>query len=48
MKEIIDLLQSHTWRGESENIDIAKGKHEMTLTWSGMVDKIKRIWQSKR
>ena len=48
MKEIINLLQSHSWIGESENIDIAKGKYEMTITWSGMIDKIKRIWQLKR
>ena len=47
MKEIINLLQSHSWRGESENIDIAKGKYEMTITWSGMIDKIKRIWLKK-
>lgn len=44
MKEIIDLLQSHHWMGQSKNIDIAKGKYEMTLTWSGMIDKIKRIF----
>ena len=48
MKEIIDLLQSHHWMGQSKNIDIAKGKYELILTWSAMIDKIKRIWQLKK
>ena len=48
MREIIDLLQSHHWQGQSENIDIAKGKYELILTWSGMIDKIKRLWQLKK
>jgi len=31
---LIELLQADDWRGESENIDIAKGKCKIPNNWS--------------
>jgi hypothetical protein len=42
MKEIIELLQSHTWLVNDEIIEIAKGKYEYPSTLKGWGEKIKR------
>lgn len=42
MKQILDLLQVEEWYGSSEIIEIAKGKYELSTTWSGWYKKIKR------
>ncbi len=49
MKTILDLLQSNDWiNSGSEEIEIAKGRNELPLTWGGLSAKIRRIWQSKK
>lgn len=47
MKELLDLLHSQEWFGVSENVDIAKGKHEMVTNWRDATQKIKRQWLRK-
>lgn len=45
---IIILLQSDAWYGVSENIEIAKGKHQLPTTLKQGKNKIVRAWQSKK
>lgn len=40
--ETIKLLQSSTWYGCSETIEIAKGKNEMPSNWKEAKEQIKR------
>ncbi len=47
IREIIDLLNTNHFYGVSERIEIAKGKHEMPLTWKEGLYKIKRLWLKK-
>lgn len=46
--EIIKLLQADHFFGESDNIEIAKGKHAITKTNKELNYKIKRIWLTKK
>lgn len=41
IKEILDLLKLDDWYGQSESIDIAKGKYKHTL-------KFKEIYKQKK
>ena len=44
--ETIKLLNSHTWYGCSDNIEIAKGKNAIAKTWKESKEQIKRykLW----
>tara|TARA_R110000850_G_scaffold131774_1_gene252697 strand:- start:179 stop:331 length:153 start_codon:yes stop_codon:yes gene_type:complete len=46
--KIIDLLQSNDFHGVSENVEIAKGKHELVKTFNGAKLKLKRQWLQLR
>ena len=45
MKELLDKLISDEWFGISNEIEIAKGKHEMVTNFKEGFYKIKRAWQ---
>lgn len=40
--EIIKVLQSGDFYGAGESVEIAKGKNEIVLSWSGISEKLKR------
>lgn len=40
--ETIKLLHSNEWYGQSETIEIAKGKNEIPKTWKQAKEQIKR------
>jgi hypothetical protein len=42
LKNIIDLLQLHTYEGVSDRIEIAKGKNSFPKSWKDVFNKIKR------
>ena len=46
--KIIELLQSNDFYGVSENIDVAKGKHEHITSFKACRKKIKRLWLQKK
>lgn len=48
IKEVIDLLNSGDFYNVSEEVEIAKGKHELVTTWKGAFIKIKRLWLLKK
>lgn len=49
IKNIVDLLTISDYYGVSENIDRAKGKYEIPLTWKDAWKNIKRrIWQTRK
>lgn len=49
IKNIVDLLNISDYYGVSENIDIAKGKYEIPLTWKDAWKNIKRrLWQRRK
>lgn len=49
IKNIIDLLNTSEFYGVSENVDIAKGKYEIPLTWKDTWKNIKRrLWQRRK
>jgi hypothetical protein len=50
IKQIIDMLISLDHYGSSENIEIAKGKYELPITFKKGFTQIKRNWkwQSKK
>ena len=43
IKDIIDLLQVTDFYNESEEIDIAKGKYQIPLTWKDVKNLFKRM-----
>jgi hypothetical protein len=47
IKEILNLLMLENHYGQSETIEIAKGKYELPNSWSKGFNQIKRIikWQ---
>ena len=47
IRNIIELLQSGEYLGQSELIDIAKGKYELKTTLKGKIEQKKRAkaWQ---
>ena len=47
IKNIIDLLNLNDWYGQSENIDIAKGKYEAASNWNDVKKQIKRQYYGK-
>lgn len=42
IKNIIDLLNLDDWYGQSENIDIAKGKYRAARNWDDVKKQVKR------
>jgi hypothetical protein len=48
MKNIFYLLNSNDFYKVSEDVDIAKGKYQLPVTWKDVKNFIKRrIWQTK-
>jgi len=47
IEKIIQMLQLSEFEGQSEAIDIAKGKHKIQTTFKGIKKQIKRakLWQ---
>ena len=48
IKLIIELLQMDDHYGQSEIIEIAKGKYELHTTWSRTFKQIKREWKANK
>lgn len=49
IQNIIDLLNTNEFYGVSENIDIAKGKYKLPITWQDTFKNIKRrLWQIRK
>ena len=48
IKAIIELLHSDEWLGESENIEIAKGQHEIVDSFSDFKYHVKRFWHGRK
>jgi hypothetical protein len=42
IKDVIDLLNTADYYGESEHIDIAKGKYALPYSWKDAWSKVKR------
>jgi hypothetical protein len=47
IKHILDLLALDEFYGQSELIEIAKGKNEIPTTWKKAFKQIKRQWKTK-
>ena len=47
IKSIIDLLNTSDWYGQSENIDIAKGKYKAVRNWDDVKKQLKRQYYGK-
>jgi hypothetical protein len=50
IQTILDLLNASEFYGESELIEIAKGKYELNDNWKKRKEQLKRIrlWQLKK
>lgn len=48
IKTIIETLQADNWYGESENIEIAKGKYHAKTKTKDIIEQNKRKWQMLR
>jgi hypothetical protein len=49
IKNIIDLLQTNTFYGHTETINIAKGKYAIPYTWKDLINNIKRrLWPTNK
>jgi len=44
---ILKMLSIDDFYGESDNIDIAKGKNQIVTTWKQGFKKIKREWKKR-
>jgi len=47
IKEILNLLMVENHYGQSETIEIAKGKYEIPTSWKKGFNQIKRQWKIK-
>lgn len=47
IKNIIDLLNASDWYGESELIEIAKGKYSAVGNYKQMKEQLKRVKHGK-
>ena len=45
IKNILDLLALQEHYGQSETIEIAKGKYQLVKTWKQGFEQIKRQWK---
>lgn len=48
IKNILDLLALDEFYGQSENIEIAKGKYQLIDTWGKAFKQLKRQWKRKQ
>lgn len=48
IREIIDLLNTDHFYAVSDRVEIAKGKHEIPITWKMGMYKILRAWQKRK
>ena len=48
ISEIIENLQTNDFYNVSNNVEIAKGKHQYVTTWRGFKRKLKRVWQLRK
>ena len=48
MKEVLDYLLANDLHGVSDNIEIAKGRHELVTSFTDVKNKFKRIWLQKK
>lgn len=48
ISQLIDLLILNDYHGQSERIDIAKGRHEYPTNWKSLKQLIKRIWYGRK
>lgn len=46
--DILEILKKYPLYGIGENIEIAKGKHELVTDWKSVKEKIRRKWRSSR
>jgi hypothetical protein len=47
LQQILELLAIEKHYGQSENIEIAKGKYQLIKTWKQGFESIKRQWKIK-
>jgi hypothetical protein len=47
IKQILELLALHEHYGQSEVIEIAKGKYKLLTSWRQGFEQIKRQWKIK-
>ena len=47
IKHILDLLALHEHYGQSEVIEIAKGKYKLVTSWKQGFEQLKRQWKIK-
>lgn len=47
IEHILKMLSIDNFYGESENIDIAKGKNQIPTSFKQAINKIKREWKQK-
>lgn len=45
---IVELLSISEHYGVSERVEIAKGKYEIARTWKQGINKIIRLWQTRK
>ncbi len=45
MEQVFEILRLAGWTGESDAIEIAKGKNELPTTFKKGITQIKRQWQ---
>lgn len=48
IKEIIEILNTDEWLGESETIEIAKGKYHYKTKTKDIINQYRRKWQMFR
>ena len=50
MENLLDLLRASDWYGQSETIEIAKGKNQLPKTFKQGLTQIKRSykWQTRK
>lgn len=48
ISQLIDILNTSDFYGQSKTIDIAKGRYEYPTTWKAVSKWIKRIWYSRK
>ena len=46
--EVIDILRRGDFYGAGDCVEIAKGKRQIVVSWSGLKTKIKRTIKAKR
>ena len=46
--QFLDILRENDLYGVGENVEIAKGKHELVTNWKDVKRKIYRQWLSRK